>query len=496
MVVDYAFVGRSSEQARLTRFLGQPGAGFTHLRGRRRVGKTELLRRVSAVLPTCFFFMGRHDESNRSALKRWAIEWDAFVGRRGLTRLRISELSWDMVFREVTAHAARLPGSSGLALLLDEVQWLAGRRTGFCGLLKEHWGQWRKLDKVKVVLCGSSNRFFHDWTDGGMAVLRGLRTHASIEVPPFSLREIETSWFPNWSREEVCLLLMMVGGVPYYLENIEREANFIRAINSAMFTRDGMFLEEVDALLKLDTSTTGSRRNVKRILASLGQDGATEASIVKHTGLSQSRVHKTLDRLADYGLVHERTPMGAAGRNRRGVRFYMDDFYLNFYFSVLQPLEARIQGNVDGMLFPAEVLGSARGYYIPGFTGRAFELLVGHVLEAGRRDESAREPAIFGKLGLRRGRFRWGTYWQAGQTQIDLVVEGLDDREVRLIEAKWIGRRVTLGSDYTDQVLAKRYSPDSWRRSHHLVLSAGFSEGFAEQAAHRALGVIELADLF
>jgi hypothetical protein len=66
---------------------------------------------------------------------------------------------------------------------------------------------------------------------------------------------------------------------------------------------------------------------------------------------------------------------------------------------------------------------------------------------------------------------------------------------VRLLEAKWIGRRVTAGSDYTDQVLAKRY-PEGWRRSHHLVLSAGFSEGFADHAASRGVGVIALADLF
>jgi AAA+ ATPase superfamily predicted ATPase len=493
--IPYRFIGRETEEARLTRFLALPGAGFTHLRGRRRVGKTELLRRVSSAVPDTFFFMGRHDEANRAALRRWAGEWDEFVGRRSLTRLRASELSWDTAMGEVAAHAARLPEGRCVALLLDEIQWLAGPRTGFCGLLKEHWGEWRKLGRVKVVLCGSSNRFFQDRTDGEMAVLRGLRTQASIEVVPFSLREIAESWFPRWTREEVCLVTMMVGGVPYYLENIDPDSNFIRAINSAMFTRDGIFLEEVDALLKLETSTVGSRRTVKRILGSLGQDGATQSSIVRRTGLPQARVHKTLDRLADYGLVHERMPLGSTNRNRRGVRFYMDDFYLNFYFSVLEPIRARIQANADDMLFPVEVLSSKTGFYIPGFTGRGLELLIGHVLETGRRDEGARRPPIFDKLGLRRGRFRWGTYWQPGETQIDIVIEGIDDREVRLLEAKWIGRRVSAGNDYKDQVLAKRY-PGPWRKSRHLMLSAGATPGFTAEARRRGVGILGLADLF
>ena len=179
----YSFIGRDAEQARLIRFLERPGAGFTHLRGRRRVGKTELLRRVSDAVPRTFFFMGRHDESNRAAMKRWAGAWDEFVGQRRLSRLRVSELTWDDLLGDVARYADSLPGASSVALILDEVQWLAGPRTGFCGLLEECWGEWRKLGKVKVVLCGSSNRFFHDWTDGEAAVLRGLRTHASIEVP-------------------------------------------------------------------------------------------------------------------------------------------------------------------------------------------------------------------------------------------------------------------------------------------------------------------------
>ena len=133
-----------------------------------------------------------------AVLKRWAAEWDAFVGRRELGRLKVAELSWDTLFDAVAVHALGLAPGESVSLLLDEVQWLAGRRTGFVGLLKEHWGEWRKIDRIKVVLCGSSNRFFHDWTDGELAPLRGLRTHASIEVPPFSLREMEESWFPGW----------------------------------------------------------------------------------------------------------------------------------------------------------------------------------------------------------------------------------------------------------------------------------------------------------
>ena len=489
----FRFLGRRRELQQVEEFIRLPGAGFTHLRGRRRIGKSELLKRVCGEHDNCFYFMGRGDESNRNAVKRFARQWDAFTGQRRLTRLRVSELSWDELLGEVGRHA--VAAGQPLILLLDEVQWLSKKGVGFCGLLKEHWARWRKQGGVKLIIAGSSNRFFHEYTDGEMAILRGLRTHATIWVRPFSLDEVRRFYFPRWSREEVCLVYMMLGGVPYYLENIAAGDNFIRAVNASIFCRGGIFLEEVDALLKLETTTVGARKRVKEILASLGQDGATEAAIVKRTGLTQDYVHKTLERLLDYDLVHERRPLGQRKANRSGVRFYMDDFYLNFYFQVLCPLESRIRGNRRGLLFSAEVLGSGEGYYVPDFSGKAFELLLASVIGQGCDDESLRTQPVFHKLALRPGRYRWGTYWEAGKTQIDLLVVGQDDREVRVIEAKWVSRRVDAGSDFPRQVLDKMYG-ETWRRRNFLALSRGHTSGFAERASRQGVGVITLEDLF
>lgn len=489
----FQFLGRERELQQINGFLAREGAGFTHLRGRRRIGKSELLRKTCREHDNCFYFMGRGDESNRNAVRRFARQWDAFTGERRLIRLKVSELNWDELFAEVGRHARA--GDAPLILLLDEVQWLSKKGIGFCGLLKEHWAHWKKHSSVKLIIAGSSNRFFHEYTDGEMAILRGLRTHATIWVRPFSLAEVQRYYFPRWSREEVCLVYMMLGGVPYYLENIEAGDNFIRAVNGSVFCQNGIFLEEVDALLKLETSTVGARKRVKEVLASLGQDGATEAAVVKRTGLTQDYVHKTLGRLLDYDIVHPRRPLGQPKANRSGVRYYMDDFYLNFYFQVLSPLESRIRGNQRGLLFSAEVLGSGEGYYIPNFSGKAFELLLASVIREGCDDVTARTQPLFRKLSLGTGRYRWGTYWEAGKTQIDLLVDGLDDREVRVIEAKWVSRRVHAGSDFPRQVLGKMYE-ESWRHSNYLALSGGHTRGLAERAAQQDVGLIGLEDLF
>ncbi len=495
----FQFHGRTREIRQIDEFLDADGAGFTHLRGRRRIGKTELLKRIQDQRENCFYFMGRDDESNRNTMRRFAKEWDAFTGQRRLTRLRVSELDWDELFREIGAYAAATAERSPLFLLLDEVQWLAKKGIGFCGLIKEHWSEWRKLARFKLIISGSSNRFFHEYADGELAILRGLRTQATIWVRPFTLAEVEQYYFPDWTDEEICLIYMMVGGVPYYLENIHADRNFIRAVNRSVFCRGTIFLEELDAILKLETAKVGARKRIREILASLVQDGATEASIVKRTGFTQDYVHKTLDRLLEYEIVHERRPLGRDRKNRSGVRYYMDDFYLNFYFQVLRPLDSRIRGNERGMLFSAEVLGSGEGYYIQDFTGKAFELLIANIVKEGRDDESLRTQPIFDKLALRAGRYTWGTYWEQGRTQIDLVIEGQQDREMRIVEAKWISKRVDATSDFPDQVLSKRYPAKKrgqWRRSHYLALSKGFTRSFLAKTEEKDIRIIEIGDLF
>jgi hypothetical protein len=463
------------------------------------VGKTELLKKVRDSRKNTFYFMGRDDESNHEALKRFARDWDAFTSQRDLVRLRQVELNWDECFRAILRHITASEKKAPLLCVFDEVQWLAKKGSGFCGLLKEHWAEWKKQGNPKLILSGSSNSFFHRYVDGDTAVLRGLRTHATIWVNPFTLSEVRRYYFPSWTDEELCLLYMMIGGVPYYLENVRGQRNFIRTVNESFFTSGGIFLEEVDALLKLEAATSGARIRIKEILACLGQDGSLESSIVKKTGYAQDYVHKVLDRLLDYGIVHERRPLEGVKNNRSGVRYYMDDFYLNFYFQVLRPMESKIRGNDNGQLFSTGVVKSKNGYYIPNFSGKAFELLIGDILRSGCADESRRTQNIFARLSLKKGSYEWGTYWKQGETQIDLVVAGLDDRELRIVETKWIGGAPSDTAAVASQVVSKLYDSGkwkSWHRSHYLVVSGKATESLRTKSAAQGVSVVSLADLF
>lgn len=424
------FFGRSEELRQVQDFLNLKGSGLTHIRGRRRVGKSEFLMRVVEQTPHAFYFYGVDDEPTSRTISRFVKAWEKFTHTNVLGRYKKSELDWEEVFDEILRYAQNL--SSPLLLAFDEVQWIAKQGSGFVGILKSSWLKLKKSDKIKLILCGSSNRFFAEKANSPTAILRGLRTYSEIWIPPFTLAEVKKYYFPTWTNEQVCLLYMMVGGIPYYLEQIKVSDNFIRSVNQSIFTKSTIFLDEIRELLNLDFSGK-SHDNVITLLSFLGQAGSTQESLVKKTGLSESTLRYLLNKLMSYEIVFRKTPFGNRKTNSSGAKYYMRDFYLNFYFQILINLESRIRANSEALLFNCECLQSKRGLYIPNFSGGAFELLVENILRS-KRELSL---GIFKKLHLLDEAFEVSSYWNATQ-QVDLVVDYPGDREVRLIEVKWI----------------------------------------------------------
>ena len=180
--------------------------------------------------------------------------------------------------------------------------------------------------------------------------------------------------------------------------------------------------------------------------------------------------------------------------NSRGMKYYMRDFFLNFYFQVLSPLEYQIRENLTGKMLFRYAVSSNRGYYIPSFTGKAFELLLASVLE----NRSQRSAKVFQLLGVSSETYRVGTYWQNDKKQVDVILEDDTDRESRLIEVKWINEKADSSRDqYFSQIQAHAYCPpEGYRIKYFLLLSRGFTEPFWRKAETAQVTVLQLEDLF
>ena len=493
------FFGRQFELSRLKIFLEKEGSGFIDVRGRRRIGKSELLKKAATLnknSSSCFYFSGREDENAQATLKRFVKTWDSTFGIKFLSEFKTTTISWDFIFEKITErHLA----NQTIVLLLDEIQWISPQGSGFCGLIKDFWENQHHTGNLKIVLSGSSNSFFHKYVDGDLATLRGLKTSASIWVMPFSPSEVQRYYFPKWSREEIALLYMFVGGVPYYLENILHDKNFLRSMNRSFCTPNSVFLEEIDAVLKVETSRVAGLKNLKLVLGSLSQDGSTQAAIAVKTGLPASQISLIIERALDWRLVVERYPDGPLKQNTAGVRYFMPDFYLNFYFQIIEPLSPRIRNNLnEGMLLTDVIVTSNNGYFVQNFSGRSFEMLVAQLLELGKSNLSQRSTPMFSAFSLKQISYEVSTYWMAGRTQIDIVLSSKEDREVRIIECKWLSSKLGSTTNYVMDVVRKNFPniPKQWHRSNWLMLSRQPSSSLVKEAKENGVTVLTIDDLF
>jgi predicted AAA+ superfamily ATPase len=310
---------RKKTFAELTDFLNEKSktAGLCYFRGRRRVGKSTCLESMSATYPKRFFyFMGRPDEKASQALLRCTKAWDSFVEEKVFGKFKSSELNWDLFFETVIHYGKGL--KINICLAFDEIQWIAKERSSFLGALKEHWIKIEKIPQIRIIICGSSYKFFHQMTGGEEKLIRGLKTRSDIWLKPLTLPEIKTYYRPNFSDQELLLAYAFLGGIPYYWNQIHTELNFIQAINRACFIPTSIFLEEYAEMLNLEFQKN-SMKNIILILEQIKGSGKTEAAIIQDAKLPQSTVGDLLTKLENYGLVFNKMPLFGKPRRLRSA---------------------------------------------------------------------------------------------------------------------------------------------------------------------------------
>ena len=449
---------RKTEFIRIERILLSKRSEFIYVRGRRRIGKSWILKSIANKHKNqCLYFMGAPDQSSVKTQKEFAQNWSSFSKDPYLENIKPGLLNWSSIFSHITNYVNT--HQKKITLIFDEVQWIAKEGSGFVGHLKSSWLDWEKTGLIKVLICGSSNKFFHEKTGGEEKILRGIKTQADVFVGPISLQQCKER-FKKWNHTEVALMFMLTGGVPYYLNQIDAGKAFIPAINDAFFTSTSIYLSEVDEIISLEFNKQGSK-TVKKILEAIGGFGCNEANIVKKTKLSKSTVHMVLEKLVSYKLV---TAINSIDKdtleNFAGTKYLINDFYLNCYFSLIEPIKSKISKNDDKILFhfPNE------NYYLPNFTGPLFEKLITATL-----NERNLNLSIFKKLQIRSLDFEIKYYWNK-ESQIDLIIESKEDRISRAIEIKWQSLSATNIHNLLENLSTKDYPcPTYYTRQNFLI---------------------------
>ena len=397
---------RDTERVRLERAWTVARRGHPQLVlvwGRRRVGKTFLLSHFVQGKRAVFF--GATQQAEAVELGRLAEAVRRDLGDRTADLAGGAFTSWEAALRFFAALAATEP----LAVVLDEVPYLARSTPGFPSIVQTVWDHLPKDSRLLLVLTGSAVGTIEAML-GAHGALRGRPTD-TLRLDPLDPPSAK-QFLPRLDPVRFFEAYAACGGYPLHLRAWDASASTDDNLERLAGSAGGILLEDAASILREELPESGG---YARILAAIGRGRTRYAEIAGEAG---QRVEHALDVLMRSGFVTKVAPVGAP-RAARGV-YAIGDPYLAFWFRVLYSDLPHIEGGQG-----AAVLRRVRPRW---------HAHLGHVFEDAARWH-ARQLVLRGHWppGLVIGR-----WWAVSGEPCEVDVLGLDGGRTALLgEAKW-----------------------------------------------------------
>ena len=353
------FIGRDHEREILEKAIASNRAELGIVYGRRRIGKSTLLQSVGRRGD--FFFEGLQGASRADQIEHFMKQ----LAEQTDTPVAVAD-NWREAFSVLTRFLEKKK-KNGLYVVLDEFPWMTNGRTEPVALLKYFWdNHWKKNPKLTLVICGSVAQFMINHIVHSKA-LHNRKTF-EIRLPALEAGEAKEFFKDYRSDIEIARFLMIFGGVPKYLEQIDPKRSLAENMDALAFTTGSYFIEEFDTIFKEQFKVTKSYESIVKILAS---ESISPEALAKKAGMvSGGGFNHYLTSLEQADFIKIFHPTSISGKGSRTRRVYLWDNWLSFYFSFVEPNKKLIALNKKPGLF--ERLTEGR---LPAWCGLAFEKL-------------------------------------------------------------------------------------------------------------------------
>lgn len=356
-------IGRQHEQEDLMRLYNSDRAEFTVVYGRRRVGKTFLVKQVFKD-SFAFFHTGLSplDEENNMTLAK---QLEHFY--RSLVVYGMEEgdkpKDWFEAFNMLKVLLSGKKSKRKQVVFIDELPWMDTPGSELLSAVESFWNGWGDArDNLLFIVCGSATSWMEQKLVRNYGGLYGRFTY-ELHLKPFSLGEVEQYLKYReiqLSRMDVAIAYMIFGGMPYYLNFFEKGLSLAQNIDRIMFGRNARLAKEMDILFK---SQFRNPELYERVVMCLSQRryGYSRMEISEMTGISSgSRLSVILDALEESDFIESYKPFDAVAKE---VLYRLTDPFCLFSMRFKES---------KGEHFWQE---NQHGAYIRTWTGMAFEHL-------------------------------------------------------------------------------------------------------------------------
>lgn len=417
-VIEVQFVNRTQELAELDRWWARRGSAMGVVWGRRRVGKSMLLRHWVRDKRAVFHVARNRPEQDELRSLSHAVAQLGGTGRRDLIARPFHD--WDDAFDVLADMAQHEP----LLLVIDEFPELLKLSVGLESAMRSIWERVDGYSNLRLILCGSSVRVMEAIQEQSAPLFN--RMTLRIQVHPFRVTEI-SKMLPQATPSERAAAWGVCGGLPYYLARWDDEASFRDNLSYLFASDNAVLLSEGEFVLATeDLVGSVGERFPERVLRTIAT-GHTSFSDIRNAVASLPT--RALAELERNRLITKVVPV--TNPSSKLTYYRVADNFLAFWLSLVEPHRPAIEQGLGASVLPVIVAS------FDDYMGARWE-------EAVR--EYVRVEAAAGRL--RDDVVAVGEFWrtQVGPTadpcQLDVVALVGRSPKVGLVgEAKWAKKR-------------------------------------------------------
>ena len=424
--------GRKDEVKILLDVVKKDNSAFLAVYGRRRIGKTYLIREVykEKIIFEC---SGLHQKDFSQQLENF---WLTLIEANPKEKPSLPQ-TWLQAFSLLKLYVKSLENIEKKVIFLDEIAWFETPKSGFVAALDNFWNQFcSKREDIILVICGSAaswiiNKIIND--RGGLH----NRITRRIQLMPFTLKETKEFLEMNKVQlvnKDIVRLYMSVGGIPFYLKDIQSGQSVAQILDSMFFNSQATLINEFSNLYASLFKNSEIHVSIIEALAKKNK-GLTRQEIIEATGIkSGGGLTNSLQELIQCGFVKIILPIN---KTKEDSLHRLVDEYSVFYFKFLQNNKI----NSSWLQF-----SNKPAYKI--WKGYAFEnLCFKHIYQIKKG---------LGINGIISNEYSWihkGTKEEKG-TQIDFIIDR-DDNCINVLELKFHDGIFEINKNYAEQLREK-----------------------------------------
>jgi AAA+ ATPase superfamily predicted ATPase len=461
------FVNRKIELSQLMNLYTSDRAELFVLYGRRRVGKTELLRSFCEDKPHIFFIATLSSDKEQLAIFSQQI----YGFTHGDVPDGFTFPTWEAAFRALGDLA--LPDAQRPLVVIDEFTYLISGNKSIPSILQKVWDEKLKHTHIMLVLCGSYIGMMETEVLNYQAPLYGRRT-ASALLRPLDLQS-SSLFFPQYTPEQQFLAWAVLGGMPYYLCIFSDQQDlFVNIHQHILNAQTGALFSEPHLLLMEELREP---RNYFSILRAIAQGRTRLNEIAQDSGVgSANTTARYLDILQQMHLVTRRVPATESQpeKSKKGL-YQIDDHFLRFWFRYVHPNQSSLDLGLTDAILEQRVRPDLDHFAATAFE-EAAQIYVARLAQDGQLSFI---PA------------RIGGWWDR-DAEIDVLAISQSKKVALVGECKWstnpLGTNIL--ADLKQKTQALQASGQQIKTIYYALFSrSGFTPDLEEQARAEEVGL-------